>query len=521
MDKWKIGYYLRLSKDDGMENAESNSISSQRIIIRQFIRDYLPESEYIKEYADDGYTGLNFDRPKIKELLRDIRSGSINCVVVKDFSRFGRDYLETGKYIFNDFPLEGIRFIAINDNYDSLNTNSSDRFMMPMKTMMNNYYSMDISDKVQKAFRAKQKAGQFTGAFAGYGFLKDETDKHVLKIDENTAPVIRKIFDLYLSGQGKQAIANKLNEEGIPCPSAYKKLMGSNYHNSNKLDTTNYWTYSTIARILTNEMYIGNMVLNKSFRVKPRGRARENAKENWIVTEGTHEAIISMEKWELTQSLLKKRGRQTNFKSKVSMFAGFIVCADCGRAMARITNKREKSQSTCYICGSYKRYGSGICSRHCISEKVLEKAVLDAINLYIAKSDIIMEKICMEGIGAERPKSAGRVKKYDNVLSTLKAKKKKLYEAYTEGVITQEEYREYKNDYESDEKKYKALMSAAVYEEERFKNEKFQWAEKVCKQKRLEGLDRGILAEVLNKVYVHEDNGKIQADICFRFILEP
>ena len=221
MDKWKIGYYLRLSKDDGMENAESNSISSQRIIIRQFIRDYLPESEYIKEYADDGYTGLNFDRPKIKELLRDIRSGSINCVVVKDFSRFGRDYLETGKYIFNDFPLEGIRFIAINDNYDSLNTNSSDRFMMPMKTMMNNYYSMDISDKVQKAFRAKQKAGQFTGAFAGYGFLKDETDKHVLKIDENTAPVIRKIFDLYLSGQGKQAIANKLNEEGIPCPSPY------------------------------------------------------------------------------------------------------------------------------------------------------------------------------------------------------------------------------------------------------------------------------------------------------------
>lgn len=515
MDGLKIGYYLRLSRDDGLESVESNSIGSQRIIIRQYIRDNLPESDSITEYVDDGYTGLNFERPNVKELLRDIQNGCVNCVIVKDFSRFGRDYLETGKYIFNDFPLAGIRFIAINDNYDSLHTNSADRFMMPMKTMMNNYYSMDISDKVQKAFRAKQKAGQFTGAFAGYGFIKDETDKHILRIDENAASVIRRIFDLYVSGQGKQAIARLLNAEGIPCPSAYKKLMGSNYHNSHKPDTPDYWTYSTIARILTNEMYIGNMVLNKSVRMKPRARAKANDRENWIITEGTHEAIITKEKWELTQALLKKRGRQTDFAHKVSTFAGFIVCADCGRTMSRITNKWGEHQRSYYICGTYKKYGSVICSRHSVGEEILERNVLDVINRFLARTDIVMESIPMD-----IPQNTKIIRGYNSALSALKAKKKKLYESYAGGIISLEEYQEYKRDYESDEKKYEALAASAVCEEEVLNRVKLQWVKTLQRQKKLEKLDRGILAETLEKIYVYEDDTGIRADIRFRFALE-
>lgn len=515
MARLRIGAYLRLSKDDGMGNVESNSITSQRIIINQYITNNLQEVDSVTEYVDDGYTGLTFDRPAMKKLLQAIDEKEINCVIVKDLSRFGRDYLETGRYVFNDFLLSGIRFIAVNDNYDTWNTNSAESFMMPMKTMLNNYYSIDISDKVKRAFKAKQTAGQFTGAFTSYGYMKDGEDRHVLKIDENVAPVVRRIFSLFIEGNGKQTIARILNNEGIPCPTAYKQLMGQKYCNNRKLQSTNYWTYATIHKILTNEMYIGNMVLNKYDRVKPRARARKNSPDKWIITESTHEPIISKDTWEITQVLLHKRGRQLDFR-KIGLFAGFIECGDCQRAMAKIQYKKSNGMIKYrYICGSYKRYGSGVCTRHAIEEEVLEKAVLAKLNEYIAKSSIIIE-----GLNEQQAENESIVSRNNTLIETIKIKKKKLYESYANGIITLEEYQDYKKDYEAEERKYHTLIEQSEQQEDTIENEKVQWLKKLQAQKKIEKLDREILVETLDKIYVYEEKGEIRVEIRFRFVLD-
>lgn len=515
MDKIYLGEYMRLSNDDGYENIESNSIGSQRSIINQYVSANLPSCVEIREYVDDGYTGLNFNRPDFQRMLQDIEKGFINTIIVKDLSRFGRDYIETGKYIFRDFKEQGVRVIAINDNYDSANTNNSDNFMMPMRTMMNNYYSLDISEKVQRSFRAKQSEGKFTGSHAGYGFIKDPTDKHKLLIDENVAPIIRMIFDLYIEGHGKQSIAKILNDRNIPCPTEYKKLMGSKYCNGNRLFTTTYWTYSTIHKILSNEMYIGNMVLNRTKRVTPRGKAQMNNKEDWIITENTHEAIVSREKWDLVQQLLKRRGSQLDFNENIALFAGFIECADCGRAMAKATYQTQQGKVISYICRSYRAYGSDICTRHGVKSEILEQAVLNKLNEYVAKANVEID-----AIKAKVSTRGTELKKQEEKLAIIKQRKRKLFETYSDGIISKEEYIDIKSNYEEEEKQCKALMEVAKQEEQSQGSEKMAWLEHLQKYHSIEKLDRGILAETLEKIYVKEDSEGIHIDIRFKFSLE-
>ena len=512
MDSYKIGAYLRLSKDDGYEKIESNSITSQRLIIQNYIRDNL-DAECVTEFIDDGYTGLNFDRPDFKKMMHSVNAGEINCIIVKDLSRFGRDYLSTGQYIFDDFVLRGIRFIAINDGYDSSKSNSSDNFMMPMKTMMNNYYSMDISDKVQKSFRAMQSDGKFTGAFPSYGFKRDEVDKHKLVIDHDVAPIVNMIFDLFIEGQGKQSIAKILNSKNIPCPAEYKKISGCHYRNAMILENTYYWTYSTINNILRNEMYIGNMVLNKSIRVKPRAKAKKNNIENWIITENTHEAIITKEKFELVQTLLVKRGRQLNLNQNISIFAGFIICGDCGRAMSKIQYAR--GNETVYVCGSYKRYTKAVCSRHEVSQTDLEKAIIDKLNEYIAKSDIIINKTdTASEINLES------IKKYNDLMNIVKIRKKKLFETLSDGLISKEEYTEYKETYDTQEKQYLAMIESIEQENKQENSDKMIWIKTLQTKKKIDKLDRSILADTVEKITVTETDDTVHVDIRFRFSLD-
>lgn len=514
MSSYKIGMYLRLSKDDGKEKAESDSIGSQRLIIQNYIKANLT-AESITEYVDDGYTGLNFERPDFQKMVVAVTAGEIDCIIVKDLSRFGRDYLGTGQYIFNDFVLKGVRFIAVNDGYDSLNSNGSDSFMMPMKTMLNNYYSMDISNKVQGTFRAMQQEGKFTGGFASYGYKRDEQDKHKLVIDEGAASIVRMIFDLFIEGQGKQSIARILNSKNIPCPAEYKRLVGSNYRNAKKLDTTYYWTYSTIHNILKNEMYIGNMVLNKNVRVKPRAKAKKNDKEKWIITEGTHEAIISKEKWELVQNLLIKRGRQLSLNNNISIFAGFIVCGDCGRAMSKLKTNWGGTEKTVYVCGSYKRYGKDICGRHEVNEEILSKAILDKLNEYIAKADIIIDSV-----KTDSSKNTESIKKYKELINIVKGRKKKLFETLSEDLISKEEYKEYKESYDMQEKQYLALIESVEQEEKEENSERMQWIKHLKSKKRIEKLDRSILADTLSKIVVTESEEELKINIQFRFCLD-
>ena len=234
MESWNTAGYLRLSREDG-DKAESDSIANQRKLLEQYLSSH-PELHLIEFYQDDGYTGTNFDRPAFRKMEADLESGKVNCVLVKDLSRFGRDYIEMGRYLERVFPTQGVRFIAVNDHVDS--QQGSYDMLLPMKNIFNTQYARDISDKVRSAIHAKQQRGEFIGAFPSYGYQKDPANHNRLVVDPAAAQVVRRIFDLFEHGWGKIKIAKQLNAEGIPSPSEYKRILGERYHNGRKIEQT-------------------------------------------------------------------------------------------------------------------------------------------------------------------------------------------------------------------------------------------------------------------------------------------
>ena len=276
--------YIRLSREDG-DKEESDSVGNQRKLLTEYVSKM--ENLIIYDvYVDDGYTGTSFNRPSFKRMIADIEEGKVNCVIVKDLSRFGRDYIDTGRYLERVFPELGVRFISVSDGIDSIR--QAYDMLLPIKNIFNEQYARDISKKIQATVKSKQKAGEFIGSFTSYGYKKSPADKNKLIIDEYAAEVVRKVFRLYVGGMGKLSIAKLLNAEGILCPSEYKMANGLNYKNCNRLESTSYWTYSTINVMLKNEMYRGNMVQGKKHQ-RMRSRQKRVDKENWIVVKGTHE----------------------------------------------------------------------------------------------------------------------------------------------------------------------------------------------------------------------------------------
>ena len=375
MKIWHTACYLRLSREDG-DKAESDSIVNQRNLLERYLAEH-PELELVDFYQDDGFTGTNFDRPSFRKMEADIEAGKINCILVKDLSRFGRDYIEMGRYLERIFPVQGVRFIAVNDHVDS----EQGRYdmLLPMKNLFNTQYARDISEKVRSAIRTKQQRGEFVGAFASYGYRKDPENHNHLVIDPEAARVVRRIFDLFEQGNGKIRIAKQLNAEGIPSPSEYKRLLGERYHNGRKLGQTTYWTYATIHRILRSQMYAGNMEQGRNCRPMMHGKAKQRSRSDWTVIPDTHEAIVGKDQWARVQTLLDARTRTWNVQENRSPFAGFLCCGECGRAMV----KTKSGSEIYYTCGSYKRYGPTVCSQHRIAHAVLEEIVLHDLNRVI------------------------------------------------------------------------------------------------------------------------------------------
>lgn len=510
---WKMAVYLRLSKEDG-DKDESDSISSQRLLISHFIERNLQDGKIVGEFIDDGYTGTNFKRPKFQEMIRLIDKGEVNCVIVKDLSRFGRDYIGVGEYLEKYFPSNDVRFIAVNDGYDTISGNSNDDFIMPIKNIFNAQYSKDISKKVKSSFRSLQNDGKFVGAFASYGYMKDPKDRHKLLVDEPAAKTVREIFSMYNGGLGKVSIARKLNDRNIPCPSEYKRLNGMNYTNGQRAELTKYWTYSTINNILNNEMYVGNMVQNRSVRKTVRGRAKKNERDNWIVVAGTHEPIISEEIWNVTQDLLKKNTRQLDFEQNVGLFAGYIFCGNCGRAMSKIKNKYKSKTVTTYICGSYKRYGEKTCQRNAVKLDILEKLVFDKLNEQIKKAGEIEYNEDQN----EKYKEVD-LKKYEIFLEKCRRMKKSLYEDYKDGVLTKDEYFQYKSDYESEEAMVLGQINAIKESNNEEAKKRNRWIDILLKHRNVESLDRETIAEVLDKIVVTGSDEGLSIDIVFKFTL--
>ena len=325
--------YLRLSREDG-DKLESDSIRNQRSLINDFVKQH-PEITLVDEYVDDGYSGTNFERPAFKRLLEDVKKKKINCIIVKDLSRFGRNYIETGRYLERIFPFMGVRFIAINDHYDSAEENDDKgRILIPFNNLINDTYCRDISMRVRSQLDVKRKNGQFIGSFAGYGFQKDPENKNHLIIDEYAAEIVRFIFNLKMGGYSSQRIATKLNEMGVLPPLEYKRSRGMKYNSGFRSGANPKWAVTTVNRILTNELNTGTRVQGKNRKINYKVKeCRPVAEENWIRVEKTHEAIIAEEIFQYVQSLLELDTRTAPVEDSVYLFSGFLLCGDCGQNM--------------------------------------------------------------------------------------------------------------------------------------------------------------------------------------------
>lgn len=496
---WNTAEYSRLSREDG-DKPESDSIANQRTLLDAYI-EHSTELTLIERYEDDGYTGTNFNRPGFQRMIQDIEAGKINCVIVKDLSRFGRDYIDVGHYLERWFPERGIRFIAVTDSIDS--EKGPYDMLLPVKNVFNEQYARDISRKVKSAMQTKQKQGKFIGAFSSYGYRKDPEDHNKLVVDPCAAPVVKRIFDLFESGTGKVKIAKLLNEEGIPCPSEYKRLNGERYNNGRRIQNTTYWTYATIHRMLRNQMYAGNMEQGRSPRQTLHGKAKQLDRSAWTVVEDTHEAIIDPEQWERVQALLSKDTRILNFEQNVSPFAGFLRCGDCGRAMS----KTNHPGGVYYCCGSYKRYGPTVCTRHGISQRELEEIVLADLNCII---DAVGD---LKGLAEQAAPARGERKNLQTErercrggLDRLYRLKKAVYEDYKDGILSKEEYFKYKDDYERQECQLNAQLEQLQDPEEEESILKKPWVENLLKHGRVTELDRATLAETVEQILVFEDD---------------
>ena len=494
MERWNTAGYLRLSREDG-DKAESDSIANQRKLLAQYLDDH-PELRLVSFYQDDGYTGTNFDRPAFRRMEADIALGRINCVLVKDLSRFGRDYIEVGRYLERVFPAAGVRFIAVGDQVDSLQGRYD--MLLPIRNLFNTQYARDISDKVRSAIRAKQQRGEFVGAFACYGYRKDPADHSRLLIDPPAARVVQRIFTLFEQGYGKIRIAKLLNAEGVPSPSMYKELMGERYHNGRRLSQTVYWTYATIHRILQNRMYAGDMEQGRSFRPVMHGGARQRDRKDWTVVPRTHEAVIGREQWERVQALLARRARQPSFGQPLSPFAGFLRCGDCGRAMVRTS----RSGKIVYTCGSYRRYGPAACSPHSVPQSLLEAVILEDLNRFLA-SVPDCQRLAAEAAPARTV--PGERERLEGALERVRRLKKSLYEDYRDRLVSREDFLRYQADYTRQEESLAGLR-AELARRAGEASPTCPWIQALAERGELTELDRATVAEAVRQILVFEGN---------------
>lgn len=386
------GLYFRLSQEDERQG-ESASIEHQRTILRKYAEER--GFEIYDEYIDDGISGTTFQRPEVQRLLDDAKTGVINTIIVKDLSRFGRNYIEVGQYIDYVFPAFGIRFIAIQDNVDTENRDSGTMEMMPIMNVFNEWHAANTSKKIRAVRRAFAKEGVYIAKKASYGYKMGTDKKHTPIIDEEVAPNVRRIFEMYASGLSPMKICEILNSEGIPTPAtyAYTKL-----EQKPKNKVMGFWTPVTVREMLNKIIYIGHMPQLRwtSMSYKNHKRYRKDESE-WQIVYNNHEPIISQELWDRVQE--RKKSVATGRKTKIGFthpLSGFLFCADCGGKLKLCTSIGRNSKRRYYFdCGYHLRYGKSYCFSHYISASVLEEIVLDDIRT-MAKQIVLDEKSIRE-----------------------------------------------------------------------------------------------------------------------------
>ena len=516
--RWNLGEYIRLSKEDlNRGSDDSNSVVNQRRLLDEFYQKHIDEFESATQYIDDGHTGTDTNREGFQNLLADITSRKINCVIVKDLSRLSRNYTDAGSLIENLFVQLDVRFISLTESVDSyLNPDSVSSIIVPITNVMNDQYCYQTSKKIRQVFDYKKRNGEFIGSYAPYGYVKDPKDNHALLVDHEAAEVVKRIFTMFLSGITVRAIVNRLNDHGIMCPSVYKQSQGLKYSCPNG-QTKPMWSTITISNMLKNPVYVGDMVQGRN-RVKSYKVHKIEAvpEKDWIVVPNTHEPIIDRETFEKAKQLLKRDTRTAPKKNQLYLFSGFLRCADCGRAMSRIASK---GIYVYYQCGTYKSLSKKACTMHSIKSTRLEAAVLYAIQqqayLAVSYSDMISrinmapikksKSVRLNDLIAAKEKELAKIMRY----------KQALYQDWKDGEITHNDYRHMSEEYERQVEAAQTVLDnlqAEQSELEKGVDIENPFLAAFRKYENIDKLTREILIELVDYIKVYEGG-----DISIRF----
>ena len=458
----KVAIYCRLSIED--KNKPSSDNSQSIVNQKSMLRDYCRERDWeiYDIYCDDGYSGIDRSRPEFNRLLNDCEKGNVDIVLCKDQSRFSRDTIVIEQYINDKFLEWGIRFIGVADNADT--DSESYSTMRLFTSAYNEMYVKDISSKIRRTLAYKREQGQFIGSFAPYGYKIDPDNKHHLIIDEETAPVVKLIFNMYADGEGYRKIVQKLNDDGIASPTEYKKQTGSRYVNFNAQasNSKGLWTQSTIARMLANEMYTGTLVQGKSHHISYKNKKRKKVdKDDWIRIPDTHEAIIDSDIWSRVQGRLNSHTRVGKRSQELSPLSGKVKCALCGRSMKRNVyyNKSKTIKYYGLQCATYKTGAMNCHNKSSISGLVLEQKILDELNT-IVENYCQSEDICLADIHTEQLKTLEKkLSALNNQYNSAKERLVKMYKDKLDGIISDEDYSLFRQSLNDEEQQLSELIA--------------------------------------------------------------
>lgn len=520
---YSTGAYVRLSVLDGHQ-CDSDSIENQEALVRAYVESD-PSLSLFSVYSDNGETGVDFERDDFERLLDDIRAGKVDCVIVKDLSRFGRNYIEAGEYLEKIFPFMGVRFIAVNDGYDSIDPAASDSLSIHLKNLVNDVYARDISQKICPVLQEKQERGEFIGNWAAYGYLKSAEDKHRLVVDEETAPVVRDIFQWRLIGMDYQEIAKRLTELGIPSPSRYRFEKGMV---KSKRFAASVWTGQVIKNMVRSEVYLGHVVQGKTRKALWKGQKRTTQpREKWTVVKNTHEAIIDRQTFDEVQRMAEqdkqtfddRQGAFPEIINSENILKGLVYCGDCGRKLVR---QRRVHESKVKNPGIHVRYFF-YCHTHaedssrCVGIRVPEDTLLETVSQVLRShfaTALDMERL-IKSAGrkalalSKKQEILHRIMQAEEQLDRIARLRETLYDDYLDHLMDEHDYLYARNRYIEQEEEQRALLeelesqNAAVMEPGTGEP---AWLRALLSIHETSELTRGMVLELIDRIIVYSSS---------------
>lgn len=522
MPKYQATEYLRLSYTENHEN-ESDSIANQKKLIEDYLKGH-PDIELVSEKVDDGYSGILFDRPAFQEMMQDITDGKVNCVIVKDLSRLGREYIETGRYLRRIFPAYGVRFIAINDNIDTAHEHAGDDLNISMKNLINDAYCHDISVKTRSALEVKRKKGDYVGACPVYGYRKSEENRNQLVVDEYAARVVRDIFRAKIDGRSAKRIADELNALGVLSPLAYKISRGLPHPKGGFADRPDAkWSATTVIRILQDEIYTGTLVQGRQGTYNHKLRnVIQKPDEEWIRVKDAHEAIIRKRDFDLVQHIMGLDTRTAPEGEKVYLFSGLLVCGCCGARMTRKTNTVGGKKYIYYHCPTGKKHG---CTHPVmLREDDLIQCVLASVRAHIknvVSVDELLNSISEETINRELVAGCkAQIAENRAQLEQIGVFKAGLYENFVKGMLDKAEYKSLRDGYTERMEELRSAIDQLRQEMERVTDrtsERQKWAQQFREFSNMTELDRRAVVTLIQSIHIIS---KTELKITFRYQME-